>query len=49
MNVGPCASTGTAPPEIPAATRPVHSAAASDRYPPVSAFPTHITSGETPA
>jgi hypothetical protein len=27
----------------------VHSAAASDMYPPVRALPTHITSGLTPA
>ncbi len=49
MNVGPCASTGTEPDEIPAATSAVHKAAASDMYPPVSALPTHITSGATPA
>lgn len=29
MNVGPCASTGTLPREIPSATRAVHSVAAS--------------------
>ena len=49
MNVGPCASTGTEPLEIPDATSGVHSAAASDMYPPVRALPTHITSGLTPA
>ena len=49
MKVGPCASTGTEPAEIPDATAGVHSAAASDMYPPVRALPTHITSGLTPA
>jgi hypothetical protein len=47
MNVGPCASTGSSPWAIPAATSEVHSVAASVRYPPVSALPAHITSGET--
>ncbi len=28
MNVGPCASTGTSPPEMPSATRVVHRVAA---------------------
>ena len=37
------------PSEIPRATSAVHSAAAIDRYPPVSALPTHMTSGATPA
>ena len=37
------------PEEIPDATAGVHSAAASDMYPPVRALPTHITSGLTPA
>ena len=49
MKVGPCASTGTEPEEIPDATAGVHSAAAKDMYPPVRALPTHITSGLTPA
>ncbi len=49
MNVGPCASTGTCPREIPSATTGVHSVAAIVRYPPVSALPTQNTSGTTPA
>ena len=49
----PCMSgTGdadAAPPETPSATAVVASVAPRVRYPPVSALPTHIMSGTTPA
>ena len=49
MNVGPCMSTPASPSLIPRATADVHSVAAIVRYPPVSALPTHMTSGATAA
>ena len=49
MNVGPCISAPAGVAHTASATADVHSTAARLTYPPVSALPTHITSGTTPA
>eukprot|EP00659_Diplonema_papillatum_P002037 gene2036-biopygen2000 len=56
MNVGPCmngrcdaAGFSAVPAETVVPTCRVHSSAASVMYPPVSALPTHMMSGVTPA
>ena len=49
MNVGPCISAPASPALMVCAMSVVHNVAAKLRYPPVSALPTHMMSGLTPA